>query len=323
MTDERLAADGRVVSGDRRHRWRDWLIALGSLVWFIGVLSPLYLAWRDRRRRWLAVSAVLTAATIAAFALIGTTATENVGTWVEVVAWLGGIAAAVALAASGRANAMDSRRLRLRWKPVYELGAEVVVLAATVLFVLLALGLLGLGVRGLSKLVGMPLPYLHDNPGHLDWAGRAELVGYGIPGAVAVYLLYRLEERILPTGARRRIGRVLGVAGMLGLAVAAASVAVDERNVFAGGAALSFAYGAFRLARGLPLDPDDRAQRDSALPASFDTPVKIVDDEEPTGRVETWAAPPRRSLVIPTAPDLGSRRPSHTDPIEADDDART
>jgi hypothetical protein len=101
MIDLRLAADVGAGGGDRPpHRWRDWLTASGSLIWFVGVAFPLYLAWRDGRRRWLAVCAILGVASVASVPLAATAATETVGAAVELAAWLGGIAAAIALAAT-------------------------------------------------------------------------------------------------------------------------------------------------------------------------------------------------------------------------------
>lgn len=143
-------------------------------------------------------------------------------------------------------------RLRSRAKSLYETGEGIWAVAAAVVLVLLVLMGLGLGVRDLSNLLGTPLPYVHDDPNRVEWGGLAELVGYGLAGAVALYLLYMLGQRLLPPALRRR----------------------------------------------LSLDDDG----DSALPASFDKPVKLA-DEAPTPRVEAWTPPSRRPFAVPNARD--------------------
>src|SRR6478672_3046982 len=84
---------------------------------------------------------------------------------------------------------------------VYEFGAVLVFgVVAVALTVLLLMGL-GLGVRGLSIVVGTPLPYVHDDPNRVEWGGLAELIGYGLVGALALYALYLLGQLVLPATA--------------------------------------------------------------------------------------------------------------------------
>jgi hypothetical protein len=50
--------------------------------------------------------------------------------------------------------------------PAVRLGAEVVGVVLLALLAALVLMVLGVAVRGLSQLVGTPLPYVHDDPNH-------------------------------------------------------------------------------------------------------------------------------------------------------------
>ena len=210
--------------------------------------------------------------------------------------------------------ASQSRR-RLRMPTAVE---ELWSLAALLFFALAALIVLGLGVHGLSKWVGTPLPTVHDDPTRVEWGGLALDLLYGCMGAAALFACYLLGRRLLGATARAHIGRVLGTLVLLGLAAGAGVVAVDDYNLKAGCFALVLGFFATRVARGMSIDDEDQSE----LPASFDTPVRIV-NEEPTARVETWTPPPQRPFVFPTARDLGAGRPSHAEPIEGDDDPRT
>jgi hypothetical protein len=148
-------------------------------------------------------------------------------------------------------------RLRSRWGSLHEFLAELVGVALLAVFPLLLLMMLGLAVRGLSELVGTPLPYVHDDPNRVEWDGLAELVGYGIAGALALYVLYMLGERLLPVVARRHIARMIGVGVLFGLAMAGVVAAIDDWDVRAAAFALACGYGAFRVAFGLPLNGGD------------------------------------------------------------------
>lgn len=131
-----------------------------------------------------------------------------------------------------------------------------VLVAGVVVVVLggLCLIMLGLGVHGLSTVVGMPLPYVHDDPDRVEWDGIAELAGYGLAGALVLYGLYRLAQRVLPASARRHIGRVIGVAVLLLLAAAGAVAAFSNWDLRAAAFAAGCGYVAYLVARGLPLD---------------------------------------------------------------------
>lgn len=145
---------------------------------------------------------------------------------------------------------------------VYALGVVLVAgVFAVAIGALLLMGL-GLGVRGLSTFVGTPLPYVHDDPNRVEWGGLAELVGYGLIGALALYGLYMLGQRVLPATARRGIGRLIGVAVLLALGVGAALVAIDNWDLRAAVVALGCGYGAYRVARGLPLDDGEDDDED-------------------------------------------------------------
>jgi hypothetical protein len=98
-------------------------------------------------------------------------------------------------------------RLRSRWELLHEIGALLAVCAFALVVALLLLMALGLGVRDLSTVVGMPLPYVADDPDRIEWGGVAELVGYGLAGALA---LYALGRRVLPATAGRHLGRWIG-----------------------------------------------------------------------------------------------------------------
>ena len=137
-----------------------------------------------------------------------------------------------------------------------ELGGAVSAVAVGLVLVMV----LGLVVRGLSVAVGAPLPYVHDDPNRIEWGGVAELVGYGLAGALTLYVLYAFAQRALPAAARGYIGRVIGAAMLLVLAATGAWVAIDDWDPRAPGFALVCGYCAYRVARGLPLDDDDELE---------------------------------------------------------------
>jgi hypothetical protein len=137
---------------------------------------------------------------------------------------------------------------------VYELVAVLVAGAFAVAVTSLLLMVLGLLVRDLSVVVGTPLPYVHDDPDRVEWGGLAELVGYGLAGALPLSALYALGQRVLPATARRHIARLIGVAVLIALAAGAAWVAIDGEDLRAACVALGCGSFAYRVARGLPLD---------------------------------------------------------------------
>jgi hypothetical protein len=147
---------------------------------------------------------------------------------------------------------------------VTRVRSDVSVLGSAVLGVAVAallLMVLGLGVRDLSTAVGTPLPYVHDDPDRIEWAGLAELVVYGLAGALALYGLYAFAQRMLPATARGPIGRVIGTAALVSVAVAATWVAIDDWDAAAALLAGGCACGAYRVARGLPLDEEEKDER--------------------------------------------------------------
>ena len=84
--------------------------------------------------------------------------------------------------------------VRSAWHTVYGFAAT----ASGLAFVLVVLMLFGLVVRGVSTVVGAPLPYVHDDPNRIEWGGVAELVGYGLAAALTLYVLYAFAQRALP-----------------------------------------------------------------------------------------------------------------------------
>ena len=68
----------------------------------------------------------------------------------------------------------------------------------------LVLMMLGLVVRWLSTVMGEPLPYVHDDPDRVEWGGLAELVAYGVAGALTIYWAYAIGSRVLPEASQRR-----------------------------------------------------------------------------------------------------------------------
>ena len=184
------------------------------------------------------------------------------------------------------------RRLGGAVETLREIGAFVYGLVWFVAVACLVLMGLGLGVDGLSKLLGTPLPMVDDDPNRIELGGLALLSLYGCIGVAALSGCYLVGRRLLGAGARAHVARALGTLALLGLAVTAAVVAVDDQDLRAVCFALFVGVGATRVARGLSFDQeDDSDDQELALPASFDTPVKI---EEPRTRVETWTPPPRR-----------------------------
>ena len=146
--------------------------------------------------------------------------------------------------------------VRSAWHTVYGFAATVSGLA----FVLVVLMLFGLVVRGVSTVVGAPLPYVHDDPNRIEWGGVAELVGYGLAAALTLYVLYAFAQRALPATGRGYLDRVIGAAAVLLLAVSGAWVAIDNWDPAAAIFALVCGYGAVRVMRGLP--PDDEHDRE-------------------------------------------------------------
>jgi hypothetical protein len=143
--------------------------------------------------------------------------------------------------------------------PAAELTGAGVVAVVVAVIALLVLMVLGLAVRGVAQLLGTPLPMMHDDPNRIDWVGLAELAGYGVAGAIVLYGGYELGSRVLPEAAQRHVARLLGVAALLVLAASGAYVAIDRWDLRATLFALACGYGAYRVARGLPLDDEDDA----------------------------------------------------------------
>jgi len=199
------------------------------------------------------------------------------------------------------------------------IGGGLYAIAFMLVLASLVLMLIGLGVRDLSELLGMPLPSVDDNPNRIEWGGIGLLLLYGCAGAAALFACYEVARRVLPASARVHVGRAVGAVILLAVAAGGAFVAIQDWNLAAAVVAVSAGYAAIRVARGLPLPLED--EDESVLPTSFDAPVKLV-NEEPTTRVESWTKPPQRPFVLPTARDLGSGRPSHADPIDGDHDSR-
>ena len=133
---------------------------------------------------------------------------------------------------------------------VYALVAGAFAVGVTALLLLV----LGVLVRDLSNVVGTPLPYVLDDPNRVEWGGLAELAGYGLAGALTLYALYALGQRVLPETARRHVARWIGVAVLIAVAVGAAWTAIDGRDPRAACVALGCGTSAYRVARGLPLD---------------------------------------------------------------------
>jgi ABC-type Fe3+ transport system permease subunit len=149
-------------------------------------------------------------------------------------------------------------------RTAYDFGATVFSLA----FALTVLMLFGLVVRGVSTVVGAPLPYVHDDPNRIEWGGVAELVGYGLAAAITLYVLYAFAERALPATGRGYLERIIGAAALLLLAVSGAWVAIDNWDPAVGIFALVCGTGAVRVMRGLPLDDEhDREVGGSGHPA--------------------------------------------------------
>jgi hypothetical protein len=148
---------------------------------------------------------------------------------------------------------------RIQPSRIFEYGSAAAGVAVVVLIALLLLMMIGLGVHWLSTVVGTPLPSVDDDPDRVEWAGLAELVGYGLAGALALSALCALGQRVLPAEARDHIERLIGVTVLLAVAVAASSVMIDDRDLRAALVAGACVYGAYRIARGLPLDDDEDA----------------------------------------------------------------
>jgi hypothetical protein len=148
-------------------------------------------------------------------------------------------------------------RVQSGCRAAHELGAVALLLVALALFVLI---MLGLAVRDLSTAVGAPLPYVHDDPNRIEWGGLAELVGYGLAAALTLYAFYAFAQRALPATARGHLDRVIGAAILLVLAVSGAWVTIASWDARAAGFALACGYGAYHVARGLPLDDEDERE---------------------------------------------------------------
>jgi hypothetical protein len=73
-------------------------------------------------------------------------------------------------------------------------------------------------------------------------------------------VLYAYAQRALPARGRGYLDRVIGSAVLLFLAVSGAWVAIDDWDPRAPGFALVCGYGAYRVARGLPLDDEDERE---------------------------------------------------------------
>jgi hypothetical protein len=209
------------------------------------------------------------------------------------------------------------KRTRAVWGTATEIGGGLYAIAFMLVLAAVVLMLIGVGVRDLSELLGMPLSSVDRNPNGIEWRGLGLLLLYGCAGAAALFASYEVGRRVLHASVRGHVGRAVGAVILLAVAAGAALVALEDWDLTAATVAVGAGYAATRVSRGLPFDDEE----EPALPASFDAPVKLV-NEEPTTRVESWTKPPQRPFVLPTARDPGSGRPSHADPIEGDHDPR-
>lgn len=112
-------------------------------------------------------------------------------------------------------------RFRAPWdraRSAYALGTAFYGMALRALVAAtLVLGL-GLGVEALSKLLGMPVPTVRDDPKRVEWSGLGLMMGYGLLAAAAIAGLWRLSDR-MPARARHWRGRIAGTGCLLAVAV--------------------------------------------------------------------------------------------------------
>jgi hypothetical protein len=96
------------------------------------------------------------------------------------------------------------------------------------------------------------------------------------------------------------VARIAGSTLLAAVAVGIAYLWLDDGDVSNRVLLLAgvVAWLAVRVALGKPLDPDEEQ---SEIPASFGTPVRIL-NEEPQARLETWTPPAQRPFVFPIAP---------------------
>jgi hypothetical protein len=122
--------------------------------------------------------------------------------------------------------------------------------------ILLALISLGVVLVAASKLVGLRLPTAHDDPHRVEIGGLALLAGYGVVATAAIAALRRLALH-LPPLAQRALGRLIGTAILLLVAVGGVWIVVEDHDARGAGIALASGYAAVRVALGLPLPSGD------------------------------------------------------------------
>ncbi len=143
-----------------------------------------------------------------------------------------------------------------RWKTVSEGGSLIYVVALVGVLILAAIMVLGLALVGASKLVGAPLPTVHDDPHRVEVDGLALLAGYGVLATAAIATLWRLALH-LPPLAQRALGRLIGTAVLLVFTVTGVVIVVEDHDITGAFIALVSGHAAVRVALGLPWPVDD------------------------------------------------------------------
>jgi hypothetical protein len=146
--------------------------------------------------------------------------------------------------------------VRTRWKTVSEGGSLIYFVALVGVLILGALVMLGLALVGASKLVGVPLPTVHDNRDRVEVDGLALLTGYGVLATVAIATLWRLALH-LPPLAQRALARLIGTAILLVFTVTGVLIVVEDHDITGAVIALASGYAAVHVALGLPLPSGD------------------------------------------------------------------
>jgi len=153
-------------------------------------------------------------------------------------------------------------RLRAAWQNVYEVGLGIYAVIYIVAFIAVAGSLLlmgfGLGLEDASKLAGVPLPDVHDDPTRIEWGGLALLVGYGVVAVAAIAGLLWLAQ-YLPRLVRRGLGWLVVTAFLLWLTVFGVVFAVRDHEFGILGIAffLDYYVAAFAFDWEIPCEEED------------------------------------------------------------------
>ena len=170
----------------------------------------------------------------------------------------GGVALAVPVDGDDRPDGPGDRRGVARlWWYAEALGSTLWVVAACVVLALGFVMLLGLGLLSVSRLAGMSLPEVDDDPDRVEVVGLVLLLGYGLLAAATLAGPHALLRRLLPVRWHVHQARFTGALALPAVTALGVYGMVALHDLRGLGLFIGAGLSAARVIRGLPLEGDD------------------------------------------------------------------